>query len=302
VSQLARDPRRAERFVYPLRPRMVSPTKARALLAVLAAAAVPAAGAAQAPRCPPGMQGLTGGRFTLGDGSAAVEVRAFCLDRTEVTVAAYAACARAGRCEDAGLDCGSSATYRRKDGGDLPVNCVTWFEAERFCAARGRRLPTEAEWEWAARGRERATTYPWGEAAPASRACWDGTGNSEGKGGRRLPCPVATHPGADSPDGFADLGGNVREWTASPYERFRVLRGGSWGDSLPSFLSAAFRGMNAPDERMELLGFRCAADSIPGDAVLTATAATPRAPPPPPATKATRGPAAVVVPLRIELP
>lgn len=273
---------------------LLAPARALLLLPLLlATAAAPAA--ADGVRCPAGMQPLPGGRFTLGDGSATAAVAAFCLDRTEVTVAAYRACAATGRCEDAGLACGAAATYVRKDGADLPVNCVTWFEADRFCRARGWRLPTEAEWEWAARGRERASTYPWGEAVPAARACWDGPGNSEGKGGRTLPCPVATHPGADSPDGLADLGGNVREWTASPYERFRVLRGGSWGDSLPSFLAASFRGMNAPDERMELLGFRCAAAPLAPDPVLTAS--TPGAP----AAAPRPGSAAVVVPLVIEL-
>ncbi|HSN13221.1 MAG TPA: SUMF1/EgtB/PvdO family nonheme iron enzyme, partial [Anaeromyxobacteraceae bacterium] len=67
-------------------------------------------------------------------------------------------------------------------------------------------------------------------------------------------------PAGDSADGISDLAGNVREWTASRDGRFRIVRGGSWGDSLPDFVAVAFRGMNAPDERFELTGFRCAAD------------------------------------------
>jgi formylglycine-generating enzyme required for sulfatase activity len=222
--------------------------------ALLAPAAAPAAD------CPAGMKRIRGGAFRTAAGEGVhVHVRPFCLDTTEVTVAAYARCVEAGACHGEDLECGSAATWRRQGADRHPVNCVTWFEADAFCRAHGKRLPTESEWEWAARGGPRARTYPWGEAPPADRACWDGEGNSAGKGERRSPCPVATHPRSTSADGLHDLGGNVREWTATEVERFRVLRGGSWGDSLPEFLSAAFRGWNAPDERMELVGFRCAA-------------------------------------------
>jgi formylglycine-generating enzyme required for sulfatase activity len=61
----------------------------------------------------------------------------------------------------------------------------------------------------------------------------------------------------------------VREWTASGDERERVVRGGSWGDSIDWFLSAGFRGLNHPSERFELTGFRCAAGplvAVPGAA------------------------------------
>jgi formylglycine-generating enzyme required for sulfatase activity len=187
-------------------------------------------------------------------------VSSFCLDRTEVTADAYAGCAAAGACGTEGLDCGNAATFGKKGLGAHPVNCVTWHEADAFCREHGKRLPTETEWEWAARGGRRGTTFPWGEEEPAGRACWDGEGNAAGKGERKGTCPVGAHPRSRGLAGLEDLAGNVREWTATPEERFRVLRGGSWGDSLPEFLSASFRGWNAPDERMEHLGFRCAAD------------------------------------------
>lgn len=208
--------------------------------------------------CPPGMRRIRGGAFRMADGDA-TQVAPFCLDVTEVTAAAYARCAEVGACRADDLDCGTAATYGRPGSGNHPVNCVTWFEAETFCRAHGKRLPSEPEWEWAARGEGRGSTYPWGEAAPASRACWDGDGNSAGKGERKATCAVASHPRSTSVDGLQDLAGNVREWTSTEEGRFRVLRGGSWGDSLPEFLSSGFRGWNAPDERMELTGFRCAA-------------------------------------------
>ena len=233
------------------------PPRLRLALLLAAVVSLPLAARA-AGSCPSGMVLVRGGALPPGEGSG-VNVRSFCLDRTEVTADAYASCASAGACRDHDLECGNAATYGKKGLGSHPVNCVTWDEAETFCREHGKRLPTEEEWEWAARGGPRATVFPWGDEPPADRACWDGEGNAKGKGERKGTCPVATHPRSRTTSGLQDLAGNVREWTASEHERFRVLRGGSWGDSLPEFLGASFRGWNAPDERMELLGFRCAA-------------------------------------------
>ncbi|MCM2334538.1 MAG: formylglycine-generating enzyme family protein, partial [Anaeromyxobacteraceae bacterium] len=241
------------------RPRHLRPGIALAAALVLGA---PAAALGQ-DACPAGMGLLGGGRFTLADGSEAAEVPALCLDLTEVTAADYAACVARGACPDAALRCGKAATYGDKAKAGHPVNCVSWIEADRYCRAHGKRLPTEGEWEWAARGQGRGTRYPWGSAPPADRACWDGVGSTLGKGGRNETCAVGAFAKGDSPDGFHDLGGNVREWTASRIGRDRVVRGGSWGDSLPDFLAAGFRGMNKPDERFELTGFRCAAAPAP---------------------------------------
>ncbi len=234
--------------------------------------------------CPPGMAPLEGGKLKIG--RRKVAVAPFCMDRGEVTVDAYGACARVGVCATDGLECGNAATWGKKGRGSHPVNCVTWYEANAFCRAHGKRLPTEPEWEWAARGGARGLTYPWGEEPPADRACWDGEGSAVGKGERKEPCAVGSSPRADSAAGLHDLGGNVREWTSTPHGRFRILRGGSWGDSLASFLTASFRGWNAPDERMEILGFRCAAR-------IGAVARTPTPPPPKPPPK--RQPGDVVV-------
>ncbi len=225
----------------------------RALL--LVALLLPAAAAAG--DCPPRMKRIPGGTFQAADGDE-LRVGPFCMDVTEVTAGAYARCVDVGACRSDGLECGNAATYGQAGAANHPVNCVTWFEADAFCRAHGKRLPSEPEWEWAARGEGRGATFPWGEDAPASRACWDGDGSAAGKGERKATCVVGAHPRSTSPDGLQDLAGNVREWTSTESGRFRVLRGGSWGDSLPEFLSAGFRGWNAPDERMELIGFRCA--------------------------------------------
>lgn len=251
-------------------PRVVMSRRRRSALLAPAAASLLAAALAfwpqpamARPGCPPGMKLVDAGRFVQGDGETA-SVRAFCLDVTEVTVAAYAECVAGGTCRDDRLACGKAASYGEPRKKDHPVNCVSWHEADAYCRDLGKRLPAEQEWEWAARGQRRGSTYPWGEAPPAQRACWDGDDNGVNRGERQGTCPVKSHRGGDAPGGFADLAGNVREWTASEDGdgKTRVVRGGSWGDSLPSFLSASFRGMNLPVERFELTGFRCA--SAPG--------------------------------------
>jgi hypothetical protein len=233
------------------------------LFAALAAAALCAPAAADDGACPAGMRYFAGGTYVLADKSATVSASPFCLDLTEVTAAGYAACVGAGACAATEMACSRAATYGAPERANQPINCVSWLEADGYCRFARKRLPTEAEWEWAARGAARANAFPWGSAPPEKRACWDGKGNALGKGGRKEACPVGAHPEGDSPEGISDLAGNVREWTSSQSGRFRIVRGGSWGDSLPDFLSVAFRGLNAPDERFELTGFRCAAAPLP---------------------------------------
>jgi formylglycine-generating enzyme required for sulfatase activity len=245
----------------------IGPSLATLLVLSLVLVAGGASGAAPATRCPDGMLPLEGGRFRPGDGGPALATAPFCLDVTEVTADHYGACVLRGDCvASEGLSCSQAATFDHQGRGDHPLNCVTWYEAERFCRAHGKRLPTEAEWEWAARGRTRARTYPWGEEPPAGQACWDGPGSALGAGARSTPCPVGAHPAGASPDGLQDLAGNVREWTATEVDRHRIVRGGSWGDSHPDFLAAGFRGQVFPEVRGELVGFRCATEPGTGRA------------------------------------
>ena len=148
---------------------------------------------------------------------------------------------------------------------DDPVANVTWKEADGYCRWRGKRLPTEAEWERACRGDLESARYPWGDdEADATKAHYDSV-----KG----PKAVCSYP--KNGFGLCDMAGNVWEWTADIYEkeyyshsptenptgatdgRYWVLRGGSWAD-VPKFLTCAQRSFSRPEERSPNIGFRCA--------------------------------------------
>jgi len=141
---------------------------------------------------------------------------------------------------------------------NCPVVEVTWFDAKAYCDWAGVRLPAEAEWERAARGQE-GREYPWGnEEADPDRANYRETKL------RRLS-PVGLFPRGSTPDGIADLAGNVFEWVDDWYDdskEARVLRGGSW-DGSSANLRASCRYRDPPGGRNGDVGFRCAREVFP---------------------------------------
>ncbi len=185
-----------------------------------------------------------------------VVVKAFAIDRTEVTRARYAACVAAHRCK------GLTAPTADADADPaLPVTGVSWADAQAYCKFAGGRLPTEIEWEKAARGAD-GREYPWGDDLDCARANWgnfDGEGPCAGKNPGR-PVRVGSYPTGASVYGVLDLGGNVWEWVADKYDDDpgrRVVRGGS---CCSYFVGprAANRNAWAPEHRDADLGFRCA--------------------------------------------
>lgn len=225
------------------------------------------------PRCPHDMAMISDASFVVGaatpearKGGSPTLVSAYCLDRTEVTTEAYAACVTAGRCS-APLR-GGSCSYERASALRRPINCVGFVQAEAFCKIAGKRLPTEAEWESAAGAGVR--TYPWGDAPPGKGVCWDGAENALGHGNRHDSCDVGTFDGDLSPDGVRDLGGNLTEWTVpmggvigQDPNQSAPRRGGTWGTkSGPFLLRTTSRRVGDYDTYKAgiFTGFRCAAN------------------------------------------
>ncbi|MEZ4410793.1 MAG: SUMF1/EgtB/PvdO family nonheme iron enzyme [Polyangiales bacterium] len=225
-------------------------------------------------RCPEVAVFIPGGRFEMGSAEGVgdpdehpqhtVSLRAYCLDRDEVTVEAYLRCVAGGACTQvAGLQ--PSPT--------LPVTNIDWNQADAFCRWVGGRLPTEAEWEFAARGTD-GRLYPWGNDAPSGCSRVDWTTNGESCGGVG-PSAVGQRATGNSPFGVRDMAGNVWEWTSDWYARSypsaaqddplgpsegsaRVTRGGGWNNDQPDRLRAAFREGQHPAFHDFELGARCA--------------------------------------------
>jgi len=192
-----------------------------------------------------------------------VQVGAHCLDRTEVTVAAYARCVEAGKCSEAHDAKGedhADCNWKEKGREQHPINCVDHAQAVAYCAFRGARLPTETEWEWSARGYDKGTTFPWGDEPIAARACWGGPGSAVGED-HEGTCPVGAYPTGDNPNGIHDLAGNVWEWTSTPGSAKGTFidRGGCWLNAVASRLRATDRNDVPAIQQSPTLGLRCAA-------------------------------------------
>jgi len=232
--------------------------------------------------CPEGMAVITpGGSFKMrgsitpraGDDPETypvVSVEAFCLDVTAVTVEAYAVCVTSGQCNDrvtsefwANTDQGKGACNWRTTGRENhPINCVDWEQSSTFCQAKGKRLPTQEEWEWAGRGGDEGRRFPWGNDEPRAQSCWSGDRlrAAGDKGTRTHTCPVGNFPSGNGRWDTADLAGNVWEWTSSADGVPPVQRGGSWKSRFADELQVLF-ALHAPAvTRFADIGFRCAKD------------------------------------------
>ncbi|WP_437760701.1 formylglycine-generating enzyme family protein [Sorangium sp. So ce1389] len=206
--------------------------------------------------CPDGMARVPGGSFVMGPLKVKATVGDLCIDRTEVTAEAYAACVKAGKCTDTLANCAKEAsTYGVAGKEKQPMVCVDFTQAQAYCAAQGKRLPRDDEWEWAARGGEEARPYPWGGEAPKDQLCWSGGGAV-----RKTACDVGSFPAGANPQGIQDLAGNVFEWTTSANDgngKMRVARGGSWRDGIPPLVRTARPGGFEVTYRCGFLGIRC---------------------------------------------
>ncbi len=205
-----------------------------------------------------GMMFVPAGNFLFGDDKRLIDLPAFRIDKTEVTVAAYEKCVKTGKCSEPRTDEG--CTYGGWFKSDYAVNCVSWSDAKAFCEWSGKRLPTDQEWEKGARGTD-GRPYPWGEQEPnCERAVISQGGRGCGKGSI---WPVCSKPDGNSPYGLCDMFGNAFEWTADWYDssqKYRVVRGVSWDFDGIKGLHADYRHLSSPQYRRTGYGIRCAQD------------------------------------------
>ncbi|XXX74077.1 bifunctional serine/threonine-protein kinase/formylglycine-generating enzyme family protein [Sorangium sp. So ce134] len=259
------------------------------------------AAAPGAPSAPPADMVFIGPlTTTIGAAGEARQVtltRGFYIDRNEVTVRAYRACMQQRMCSTADHVSltpealpGAQAPAASEDQKEAelwsrrcneprnatghPINCVDYSQAESYCRFRGRRLPTEAEWEVAARGAA-GRAYVWGDDAPTcERACYDRNEGCLARGTEVATCASGAHPSDRTPEGVYDLAGNVSEWVSDglvfpppggenpqgdPSFPLKVVRGASFLDG-PDKLSATYRTAAAPVTAHAWIGFRCAMD------------------------------------------
>jgi iron(II)-dependent oxidoreductase len=255
---------------------------------------------------------VPGGPFTMGTSTEAwaldnerpaheVDVAGFWLDTTPVTNGAYLEFIADGGYDDprwwspegwehrrnAGLAAPLYWSYedgqwlRRRFGVTEPVPAaepvvhVSYYEAEAYAAWKGRRLPTEAEWEKAARhdpASGRSRRYPWGDEDPAPQHANLGQAHLR-------PAPAGSYAAGAAPSGARQLIGDVWEWVSSdflpypgfvawPYREYsevffgpayKVLRGGSFAVD-PVACRGTFRNWDYPIRRQIFSGFRTARD------------------------------------------
>lgn len=233
----------------------------------------------------------------------AITLDAFWIDQTEVTNAQFAAfVADTGHITSAETNGGAQVTspgfWSYVNGADwrhplgptdsiagldnYPVVQVSWADAATYCAWAGRRLPTEAEWEYAARGLV-IRRFPWGDDKVSGELLNMADATNGGHiadltvdDGYAFAAPVGSFPAGASPFGVLDMAGNVWEWVYDLYQtdyyrvspeanpqgpetgEHHVLRGGSWNEVSAELRTSSRHFLDDP--AYNDVGFRCVSE------------------------------------------
>ena len=229
------------------------------------------------PTAPENMVFIPGGSFLMGSSTGeaneqpehAVTLDAYFMDQFEVSNEQYQACVAEGGCSQSGL----RNSFRRSGYRDDPtfanfaVMGVNWNQANAYCTWAGKRLPTEAEWEFAASGPENFT-WPWGNEFNALLSAASSLDIEA----------VDSFPDGVSPFNVFNMAGNVNEWVQDRFDanfyaespennpvnldsgsNF-VYRGGSFDNTNGAFFTTS-RRYTGPASTFDVdIGFRCAQD------------------------------------------
>ena len=224
---------------------------------------------------------IPAGPFIRGTGSGGFDEQpertiyldAFAIDRYEVTNHQYQQFIAATGHRKSGPPSRYAKSIGRMRGVNQPVVYVSWDDASEYCKWKGKRLPTEAEWEKAMRGTD-GRLWPWGNQERSNGANW-----ARVQDGYEVSAPVGTFSSDRSPFGVMDGAGNVMEWVSdwygetyyreapernppSPeYGTYRVLRGGGY-TTTGADIRVTSRSKMMQDFRDETIGFRCATSTV----------------------------------------
>jgi formylglycine-generating enzyme required for sulfatase activity len=214
---------------------------------------------------------IKGGTFVMGSRSTegeadespphTVQVHGFYMDKYEVTRDEY----------EHVMGTNPSTA---KGCGECPVDNVSWNDAQEFCTKVGKRLPTEAEWEYACKAGT-ATQFFFGNTLSSDQANFNGKfpyGGAPTGAFRERAVPVGSYK--PNVYNLYDMHGNVAEWCLDWYDpayygnsdksdplgpkegKLKVVRGGSWNQKAASLRSARRAGYN-PTMKLNAIGFRC---------------------------------------------
>jgi len=242
--------------------------------------------------CPADMALIPGGSYKRQKTQQETSLAAFCMDRTEVPIGAYDECVKAGKCkplspttsypnlgeEDKGWRSAFCPGSKLGNNPKFPASCLDWDMAVSYCWWKGRRLPSDVEFEWAARGGPNNWKHPWGDDAPTrEHLCSSLTGETRGWSDKKGewtawmagvkpgdpvgPCEVGTHPKGANPWGVQDLIGNSWEWVWAEKGGAKIypVAGAGWNTSNATYVHAAgiWTSDWSADSRSSDTGFRC---------------------------------------------